>query len=131
MTGAEHTFSKRSPDWGFTHILLKEELQDTDHGFLEKDTIVFRVDLTVIPRHMPRNETGFVGLSAREEVQGQNPVLQVLFHLPYFRKVLFSIASISYVCLQAIYNVNSAETIATGTRLPHALRRLFFKVISC
>lgn len=85
--GAQHTFSKRSPDWGFTHILMKEELQDAEFGFLVKDTVVITANLVVIPRRMPRNETGFIGLTAREEAAGLNSVLQSLFHVPYFRKV--------------------------------------------
>eukprot|EP00210_Caulerpa_lentillifera_P008576 g8181.t1 len=113
--GAHHTFSKRSPDWGFTRILLKEDLQQPEIGFLINDTLVLHAHLTVIPRRMPRNETGFVGLSGRgAQDDGLNAALQVLFHIPYFRK--------------AIYSINSAETLAVGTRLPHALRRLFFKM---
>jgi len=86
-SGAQHSFSKRSPDWGFTHVLLKEELQDSDHGFVVKDMLMFQADIKVIPKHMPRNETGFVGLSARSDDPGINCVIQSLFHVPYFRKV--------------------------------------------
>lgn len=85
--GAQHTFSRRSPDWGFTRILLKEDLQQSDIGFLVKDTLVLHANLTVIPRRMPRNETGFVGLTGKEQDDGLNAALQVLFHIPYFRKV--------------------------------------------
>ena len=83
----QHVFSKRFPDWGFTQIAPVHEFQDADYGFLSKDAAVFRVHLTVIPQNIPRNETGFIGLTAKDDTPGLNAVIQALFHLPYLRKV--------------------------------------------
>lgn len=83
-------------------------MQQPDIGFLVKDSLVLHAHLTVIPRRMPRNETGFVGLTGKEQDDGLNAALQVLFHIPYFRKVQKS---------QHVYITNSCLARKTSAEI--------------
>jgi ubiquitin carboxyl-terminal hydrolase 7 len=88
----QHQFNARESDWGFTSFMPLHELYDPSKGFLVNDTLVIEADVNA-PKmvdywHDSKKETGFVGLKNQGATCYMNSLLQTLYHIPYFRKVL-------------------------------------------
>ena len=88
----QHQFNTRESDWGFTSFMPLHELYDPSKGFLLNDTLVIEADVNA-PKvvdywHDSKKETGFVGLKNQGATCYMNSLLQTLYHIPYFRKVL-------------------------------------------
>ena len=88
----QHQFYARESDWGFTSFMPLSELYDPIRGYLVNDTCI--VEAEVVVRwgdHLTYNskkETGYVGLKNQGATCYMNSLLQTLYHIPYFRKVL-------------------------------------------
>jgi len=70
-----------------------QELYDPMRGFLVNDTLVLEADVNVRKvvdywAYDSKKETGFVGLKNQGATCYMNSLLQTLYHLAYFRKVL-------------------------------------------
>jgi ubiquitin carboxyl-terminal hydrolase 7 len=89
----QHQFNARESDWGFTSFMPLQELYDPMRGFLVNDTLVLEADVNVRKvvdywAYDSKKETGFVGLKNQGATCYMNSLLQTLYHLAYFRKVL-------------------------------------------
>jgi hypothetical protein len=70
-----------------------QEFYDPTRGFLVNDTLVLEADVSVRKvvdywAYDSKKETGFVGLKNQGATCYMNSLLQTLYHLAYFRKVL-------------------------------------------
>lgn len=70
-----------------------QDLYDPSRAFLVNDTLVVEADVNVRKvvdywAYDSKKETGFVGLKNQGATCYMNSLLQTLYHLPYFRKVL-------------------------------------------
>jgi ubiquitin carboxyl-terminal hydrolase 7 len=95
----QHQFNARESDWGFTSFMPLQELYDPMRGFLVNDTLVLEADVNVRKvvdywAYDSKKETGFVGLKNQGATCYMNSLLQTLYHLAYFRKVLSLPASL-------------------------------------
>jgi ubiquitin carboxyl-terminal hydrolase 7 len=89
----QHQFNVRESDWGFTSFMALQEFYDPTRGFLVNDTLVLEADVSVRKvvdywAYDSKKETGFVGLKNQGATCYINSLLQTLYHLAYFRKVL-------------------------------------------
>lgn len=89
----QHQFNVRESDWGFTSFMPLQDLYDPSRAFLVNDTLVVEADVNVRKvvdywAYDSKKETGFVGLKNQGATCYMNSLLQTLYHLPYFRKVL-------------------------------------------
>lgn len=89
----QHQFNARENDWGFTSFMLLQDAYDGIKGFLLNDTLVVEADVNVRKlvdywAYDSKKETGFVGLKNQGATCYMNSLLQTLYHIPYFRKVL-------------------------------------------
>jgi ubiquitin carboxyl-terminal hydrolase 7 len=96
----QHQFNVRESDWGFTSFMALQEFYDPTRGFLVNDTLVLEADISVRKvvdywAYDSKKETGFVGLKNQGATCYMNSLLQTLYHLTYFRKVLFLPLSLS------------------------------------
>ena len=79
-----------------------QDLYDPSRGFLVNDTLVVEADVNVRKvvdywAYDSKKETGFVGLKNQGATCYMNSLLQTLYHLPYFRKVLPNFTDLSVV----------------------------------
>jgi hypothetical protein len=70
-----------------------QEFYDPTRGYLVNDTLVLEADVSVRKvvdywAYDSKKETGFVGLKNQGATCYMNSLLQTLYHLAYFRKVL-------------------------------------------
>ena len=98
----QHQFNVRESDWGFTSFMPLQDLYDPARGFLVNDTLVVEADVNVRKvvdywAYDSKKETGFVGLKNQGATCYMNSLLQTLYHLPYFRKVLLNFTNLSVV----------------------------------
>jgi hypothetical protein len=98
----QHQFNVRESDWGFTSFMPLQDLYDPSRGFLVNDTLVVEADVNVRKvvdywAYDSKKETGFVGLKNQGATCYMNSLLQTLYHLPYFRKVLPNSTDLSVV----------------------------------
>lgn len=96
MTDTQHQFNSRESDWGFTSFMPLSELYDPLRGYLVNDTVMVEAEVTVRKvvdywTYDSKKETGYVGLKNQGATCYMNSLLQTLYHIPYFRKVQFSI----------------------------------------
>lgn len=89
----QHQFNVRESDWGFTSFMPLGDLYDPSRAFLVNDTLIVEADVNVRKvvdywAYDSKKETGFVGLKNQGATCYMNSLLQTLYHLPYFRKVL-------------------------------------------
>lgn len=89
----QHQFNVRESDWGFTSFMPLQDLYDPSRAFLVNDTLILEADVNVRKvldywAYDSKKETGFVGLKTQGATCYMNSLLQTLYHLAYFRKVL-------------------------------------------
>lgn len=89
----QHQFNQRESDWGFTSFMPLSELYDPNKGYLMNDTCVVEADVAVRKvidywAYDSKKETGYVGLKNQGATCYMNSLLQTLYHIPYFRKVI-------------------------------------------
>jgi ubiquitin C-terminal hydrolase len=85
-----------------------QELYDPMRGFLVNDTLVLEADVNVRKvvdywAYDSKKETGFVGLKNQGATCYMNSLLQTLYHLAYFRKVLSLSSSCSNFFLESMF----------------------------
>ncbi|KAK4440537.1 Ubiquitin carboxyl-terminal hydrolase 12 [Sesamum alatum] len=116
---AKHQLNAGESSWGFTSFMPLNDLYDTSRGFIIDDTCVIKVEV-VIYRAMDqwfydsKDETGYVGLKNQGATCYMNSLLQMLFHIPYFRKV--------------VYHMPTSADDEPSTSTPMALQSLFYKL---
>ncbi|CAI9094723.1 OLC1v1030510C1 [Oldenlandia corymbosa var. corymbosa] len=114
-----HRFSLRERDWGFPRFMPLRELHGLDEGYIVDDRVVVEAEV-VVPKardywgYDSKKETGFVGLKNQGATCYMNSLLQMLYHIPYFRK--------------AVYHMPTTENDAPAGSIPLALKTLFYKL---
>lgn len=73
--------------------MLLNELYDPSKGYIVNDTVVIEADVAVRKvidywTYDSKKETGYVGLKNQGATCYMNSLLQTLYHIPYFRKVM-------------------------------------------
>eukprot|EP00238_Polyblepharides_amylifera_P000665 CAMPEP_0196572050 /NCGR_PEP_ID=MMETSP1081-20130531/2168_1 /TAXON_ID=36882 /ORGANISM="Pyramimonas amylifera, Strain CCMP720" /LENGTH=1108 /DNA_ID=CAMNT_0041889233 /DNA_START=195 /DNA_END=3521 /DNA_ORIENTATION=- len=116
---ANHQFTSRESDWGFTQFMSLADLHDPNKGYIQSDCLVIDAHVSVrkqdnFLQYDSKKETGFVGLKNQGATCYMNSLLQTLFHLPYFRK--------------AVYHMPTTEEDIPSKNIPLALQSLFYKV---
>ncbi|KAL8483441.1 hypothetical protein ACS0TY_026223 [Phlomoides rotata] len=114
-----HQFNARENDWGFTTFMTLGEFYDPSKGYLVNDTCVVEAEVAVYKAMDPwlydsKKETGFVGLKNQGATCYMNSLLQTLYHIPFFRKVVYHMPT----------NVNDMPS----ANISLALQRLFYKL---
>ncbi|KAL1558281.1 CSN-associated deubiquitinating enzyme Ubp12, variant 2 [Salvia divinorum] len=115
----QHQFSAREIDWGFTSFMRLGELYDPSRGYLVNDTCLVEAEIGVDTAIDPwiydsKKETGFVGLKNQGATCYMNSLLQTLYHIPLFRKVVYHMPT----------NVNDRPSAS----IPLAMQSLFYKL---
>lgn len=92
-TDTQHQFNARESDWGFTSFMPLGDLYDPSRGYLVNDTVVVEAEVAVRKvldywSYDSKKETGYVGLKNQGATCYMNSLLQTLYHIPYFRKVV-------------------------------------------
>lgn len=131
--------------------MLLQDAYDSNKGFLVDDTLVVEADVNVRKlvdywAYDSKKETGFVGLKNQGATCYMNSLLQTLYHIPYFRKVLIQLLTVSNClnlgvgimdcqasvffmgALQAVYHMPTTENDAPSNSIPLALQSLFYKI---
>lgn len=104
----QHQFNGRENDWGFTSFMALSDLYDPNKGYLVNDTCIIEADVAVRKvidywTYDSKKETGYVGLKNQGATCYMNSLLQTLYHIPYFRKVLLLISVIITSLTEKIY----------------------------
>ncbi|KAL0008200.1 hypothetical protein SO802_009702 [Lithocarpus litseifolius] len=113
----QHQFNARESDWGFTSFMPLGELYDPDRGYLVNDTCIVEAAIRRVVDYWPhdsKKETGFVGLKNQGATSYMNSLLQTLYHIPYFRKIVYHMPT-------------TKNDMPTGNS-PLALQSLFYKL---
>ncbi|GFP97183.1 ubiquitin carboxyl-terminal hydrolase 12 [Phtheirospermum japonicum] len=115
----QHQFNARENDWGFTSFMPLAELYDPSRGYLFNDTCVIEAEVAVFRAMDPwlydsKKETGFVGLKNQGATCYMNSLLQTLYHIPFFRKV--------------VYHMPTSVNDMPSASIPLALQSLFYKL---
>ncbi|XP_052200260.1 ubiquitin C-terminal hydrolase 12-like [Diospyros lotus] len=114
----QHLFNAKESDWGFTSLIHLDELYNPRKGYVVNDTCIVEAKVA-IPNNVAKltsdpKETDIVSLE-RQGVTGYiNSILQILYHIPYFRK--------------AIYSMPTTEYDIPSTSIPLALQSLFYNI---
>ncbi|KAL2239260.1 UNVERIFIED_CONTAM: Ubiquitin carboxyl-terminal hydrolase 13 [Sesamum indicum] len=116
---AKHHLNAGESDWGFTSFMPLNELYDASRGFIVNDTCVIEVVVAIYRAtdqwsYDSKRETGYVGLKNQGATCYMNSLLQMLFHIPYFRKV--------------VYHMPTSVNDEPSTSIPMALQSLFYKL---
>lgn len=112
----QHQFNVRESDWGFTSFMPLHDLNDPSRGFVVNDTLIVEADVNVRKvvdywAYDSKKETGFVGLKNQGATCYMNSLLQTLYHLPYFRKVIFLSIQKSWLWLEPFFS-NSVSGVS-------------------
>ena len=118
----QHWFDARESDWGFISFMPLSELYDPGRGFLVSDTCIVEVEVVVrrvvdywtYDSKKRKKETGYVGLKNQRATYYMNSLLQTLYHVPYFRKV--------------VYHMPTTENDIPSGSIPLALQSLSYKL---
>jgi ubiquitin carboxyl-terminal hydrolase 7 len=121
---ATHGFCPREHDWGFTRFIPLNELHPNGN-FVKNDAITIVIETKVsqefsgtgvggyyMSSYNSRKETGYIGIKNQGATCYMNSLLQSLYHLSYFRRVVYKMP----------YEAGSTVTI------PCALQTLFYRL---
>ncbi|KAL5711628.1 ubiquitinyl hydrolase 1 [Ranunculus cassubicifolius] len=97
----------------------RSDLYDPTKGFLVNDTLIVKVGVSagkVVEYHSynSKKETGYVGLKNHGSTSYMNSLLQSLYHIPYFRKV--------------VYRIPGTENDVSSRSISLALQCLFYEL---
>ncbi|XP_073142802.1 ubiquitin C-terminal hydrolase 13-like isoform X2 [Henckelia pumila] len=106
-------------NWGFKSFMPLSELYDPNRGYLYNDTILVEAQVAAgeaIDRilYASKKETGYVGLKNQGATCYMNSLLQTLYHIPYFREV--------------VYRMPTTLNDEPSTSITMALQNLFYKL---
>lgn len=124
------------------------DLYDPIKGYLVNDTCVIEAEVAVrrvvdFWNYDSKKETGYVGLKNQGATCYMNSLLQTLYHIPYFRKVLHLLLLLRFsfyaafvvreknlrnLSLQAVYHMPTTEIDIPSASIPLALQSLFYKL---
>ncbi|KAL0433504.1 UNVERIFIED_CONTAM: Ubiquitin carboxyl-terminal hydrolase 13 [Sesamum latifolium] len=115
----KHQLNAGEGDWGFKSFMPLNDLYDTSRGFIVNDICVIEAEIAVYKStdrylYNSKTETGFVGLKNQGATCYMNSLLQMLYHIPYFRKV--------------VYHMPTSVNDEPSTSMPMALQSLFYKL---
>ncbi|KAI5435678.1 hypothetical protein KIW84_022194 [Lathyrus oleraceus] len=115
----QHQFNARESDWGFTSFMPLGELYDPGRGYLVNDTLIIEVEVLVRKivdywNYDSKKEIDYVGLKNQGATCYMNSLLQTLYHIPYFRKV--------------VYHMPTTENDMPSGSIHLALQSLFYKL---
>lgn len=86
-----HRFDGSHIRWGFTEYMPLNKLNQS--GYLVNDRCI--IEATVVPdgdsdnwAHDSKKESSYTGLKNERATGCMNSLLQTLYHIPYFRKVI-------------------------------------------
>ncbi|KAL3620230.1 ubiquitin carboxyl-terminal hydrolase 13 [Castilleja foliolosa] len=114
---SQHQFNSREKDWGFTSFMPLAALYDPSRGYVFNDTCVIEAEIAEGMHawlYDSKKETGFVGLKNQGATCYMNSLLQTLYHIPFFRKV--------------VYHMPTSVNDVPSTSIPLALQSLFYKL---
>ena len=110
---ATHNFSFNTKDWGFSEFVRTEDLYEPGSGYLKDGNLHILVETSVTQDSLvTRQETGYSGIKNQGATCYMNSLLQALFHLPYFRRI--------------VYKMPPEE--GKGVTIPYALQALFYRL---
>ncbi|XP_075520070.1 ubiquitin C-terminal hydrolase 12-like isoform X1 [Primulina tabacum] len=117
--GTSQQFNAGVRDWGFESFMPLSKLYNPNRGYLYNDTIVVEAEVTAEEAIGyifcdSKKETGYVGLKNQGATCYMNSLLQTLYHIPYFRKV--------------VYHMPTTVHDKPSTSIPMALQSLFYKL---
>ena len=120
---ATHGFCPREHDWGFTRFIPLNDLRPNG-DYVKNDAITLIIETKVSQEfsgtgtggyyssYNSRKETGYIGIKNQGATCYMNSLLQSLYHLSYFRRVVYKMP----------YEVGTTVTI------PCALQTLFYRL---
>lgn len=109
--------------------LNREMIEDNRQGWIDKDgNLTLDIQILAVPEYIPdftgknsKKETGYVGLKNQGATCYMNSMLQALFHLPAFRRI--------------VYNMETSTTEDPEKCIPLCLQKLFcqlqFRDVAC
>ncbi|XP_073291911.1 ubiquitin C-terminal hydrolase 13-like isoform X2 [Primulina huaijiensis] len=117
--GTTEQFKAGAKDWGFESFMPFIELYDPNSGYLYNDAIIVEAEVAAEEAignilYISKKETGYVGLKNQGATCYMNSLLQTLYHIPYFRKV--------------VYRMPTTLNDKPSTSIPMALQSLFYKL---
>ena len=88
-----HLFYSKENDWGFSHYLGWNEVQDPEKGYIKDDCVIFEVKVNADAPHGvswdSKKHTGYVGLKNQGATCYMNSLLQVLYFTNLLRKAVY------------------------------------------
>jgi ubiquitin carboxyl-terminal hydrolase 7 len=88
-----HLFYSKENDWGFSHYMAWNDVQDPDKGYIKDDTVIFEVKVNADAPHGvswdSKKHTGYVGLKNQGATCYMNSLLQVLYFSNLLRKAVY------------------------------------------
>merc|ERR1719420_946459 len=88
-----HMFYSKENDWGFSHYMSWNDVQDPDKGYIKDDSVVFEVKVNADAPHGvcwdSKKHTGYVGLKNQGATCYMNSLLQVLYFTNLLRKAVY------------------------------------------
>lgn len=89
----QHPFYCKENDWGFSHFMTWQEVQDPEKGYVKDDTIVLQVHVMADAPHGvqwdSKKHTGYVGLKNQGATCYMNSLLQTLYFTNQLRKSVY------------------------------------------
>jgi len=88
-----HLFYSKENDWGFSHYMGWNDVQDPDKGYIKDDCVIFEVKVNADAPHGvswdSKKHTGYVGLKNQGATCYMNSLLQVLYFTNLLRKAVY------------------------------------------
>jgi len=88
-----HMFYSKENDWGFSHYMGWNDVQDLEKGYIKDDCVIFEVKVNADAPHGvswdSKKHTGYVGLKNQGATCYMNSLLQVLYFTNMLRKAVY------------------------------------------